>query len=134
MRIKTIQIKNFKCIAPNEVILDFSENIIVLIGENNVGKSAILSALNYFLSGIKTLPTEYFYNKQNDQDHAVVITITFCELSDSDKSHQAVSPYISTEDQEELWILKKVYYYSEDGKGKCDYTAIVNNEEKKNPA
>lgn len=133
MKIKNISIKNFKCLGPNEITLDFSENIIVLIGENNVGKSAVLSALNYFFSGIK-IPTEYFYNKQNDQDHAIVITITFCDLSVGDKTHQAVSSYITKEGEEELWILKKIYYYSEDGKAKCDYIAVVNGIDKKSPA
>lgn len=134
MRIKTFKIKNFKCLGPNEITIDFSENIVVLIGENNVGKSAVLGAINYFFSGIKTLPTEYFYNKQNDQEHAVIITVTFCDLSDGDKSHQAISSYTTTENSEELWILKKVYYYAEDGKAKCDYIAIVNGRDKRNPA
>ncbi len=134
MRIRTVVIKNYKCIGPDQITIDFSENIVVLIGENNVGKSAILGALDYFFSGIKTLPPEHFYNKQNDFEHAITITITFCDLTPGDKAHQAVSPYITTQGSEKLWILRKVYYYDADGKSNCDHIAIVNGEEKRNPA
>lgn len=134
MRIKDISIKNFKCLGPSPIQLDFSENILVLIGENNVGKSAVLKALSYYFSGTKTIPSNFFYNMKTDQENAIVITIKFDELSTKDKKHQAISTYISQEGEDKLWILKKVYYFDEDGKGKCDYIAIVNGEEKRNPA
>jgi len=134
MKIKKVSIKNFKCLGPVPVVLDFSDDIVVLVGENNVGKSSFLKALNIFFSGTKTMPTEYFRNKKNDQENAVVIEVTFNDLSDGDKAHQAVSPYISTENDENLWILRKTYYYSEDGKGKCDYEAFTNGVGKKNPS
>lgn len=133
MRIKTVKIKNFKCLGPDEITIDFSENIIVLIGENNVGKSAVLSALDYFFSGRKTLPPENFFNNQTDLAHAVIITVTFSNLSAGDKSHQAISSYITTENSEELWIFKKAYYYSKIGEAVCDPYVIVNGEEKINP-
>lgn len=134
MKIKNISIKNFKCLGPSPIDLDFSENILVLIGENNVGKSAVLRALSYYFSGTKTIPSSFFYNMKTDQENAIVITIKFDELSAKDKEHQAISAYISQEGANELWILKKVYYFDEDGKGKCDYIAIVNGVEKRSPA
>lgn len=134
MKIKKITIQNFKCLGPDPIVLDFSDDILVLIGENNVGKSSVLKALTIYFSGTKTMSVEYFFNKQTDQSHAVTIAIEFHNLSNGDKQHQAVSPYISTQDSQELWVLRKSYYYAEDGKGKCDYVAIVNGEEKKNPS
>jgi len=134
MKIKKITIQNFKCLGPDPIVLDFSDDILVLIGENNVGKSSVLKALTIYFSGTKTMSVEYFFNKHADQGHAITITVEFHNLSYGDRQHQAVSPYISTQNGEELWILRKSYYYSEDGKGKCDYVAIVNGEEKRNPS
>ena len=134
MKISKFSICNFKCLGPQPVEFDFSDDILVLIGENNTGKSSVLSALFYFFSGTKTIPVEYFHNKQSDQSHAIVITTVFSDLSSEDKAHQAVSSYISSSSGDDSWILQKRYYYTDDGKGKCDYIALVNNEEKPNPS
>ncbi len=134
MKIKKVTIQNFKCLGPDQIDLDFSDDILVLIGENNVGKSSVLKALMIYFSGTKTMPVEHFLNKQTSQDHAVMITVEFNSLSDRDREHQAISSHISLQNGEESWILRKSYYYSEDGKAKCDYVAIVNGKEKKNPS
>lgn len=102
MKIKSISIKNFKCLGPSPIELDFSENILVLIGENNVGKSAVLKALSYYFSGHKTIPSNFFYNMKTDQENAIIITIKFDELSEKDKEHQSISSYISREGEDEF--------------------------------
>lgn len=135
MRITEFSIKNFKSIGNDGLNVDFSENIIVLIGENNVGKSSILQALDYFFSGTKTIPSQYFHNLKTDQSNAITIDVKFGALSDSDKDHQAIKAYMSTYGEgNEYWLLRKVYYYTEDGKSKCDYIALVDGEEKNNPS
>ncbi|GGE00023.1 hypothetical protein GCM10010911_68740 [Paenibacillus nasutitermitis] len=40
----------------------FFSDATFLIGENNVGKSSILSALNYLLNDIKKIPVEEFFS------------------------------------------------------------------------
>lgn len=135
MRINSINIKNFKSIDNEGVKLDLCEDIIVLIGENNVGKSSIIQALDYYFSGTKTIPSRYFHNLKNDLPNAITIEVKFDKLSTSDKEHQAIKTYTSTDENgNEYWVLKKLYYYSEDGKAKCDYIAVVNGEDKENPS
>ncbi|MEN9921631.1 MAG: hypothetical protein RLZZ517_609 [Candidatus Parcubacteria bacterium] len=134
MKIKTIEIKNFKAFGSNKVTIDLSDNIVTLIGSNNCGKTSVLEALNYFFSGVKTIPQEFFHNNLFDQNNAIEISIVFNTLTTDDKAHQAVLPYISNEGQsEEEWVLKKQYYY-ESGKGKAIYTAIKDGSENINPS
>ncbi|MDP2685004.1 MAG: AAA family ATPase [bacterium] len=134
MKISRVKIKNFKCLGPEEIKFDFSDDIIILIGKNNTGKSSVLKALDYFFSGIKTIPDDYFYNQLTDFDHAIVIEVEFNNLSSQDKEHQAVSSYYYDNEDEETWTLRKVYYKDEDGKGVCDYICIKGGEELGNPA
>ncbi len=52
MKLKSFQIKNYKSIADTkEVVLSGDENIAVLAGQNESGKSSVLEALNAFESG-----------------------------------------------------------------------------------
>lgn len=136
MRVNKFSIRNFKSVGENELGFDFSENIIVLIGENNVGKSSILQALDYFFSGTKTIPPKYFHNLKTDSENAISIEVKFDNLSDNDKEHQAIQPYIYTDPttNEKTWTLKKVYYFGEDGKSVCEYFAVVGGGEKPNPS
>ncbi len=124
MKIKSIKIKNFKCLGPDAVSLDFTEDILVLIGENNVGKSSVLESLKVFLSGQKTISKELFFKGLCDKENAIEITLSFNQLSESDKQHQAVSPYVIDVDGEETWTLRKRYFYNDDGKSEHTYSAL----------
>ena len=53
MRLRRFEIHNFKCIE--YVSLEW-EDLLVLIGENNAGKSSVLSAIAIFLSGGDVAP------------------------------------------------------------------------------
>ena len=133
MRIKKFSVKNFKSIGETELSFDFSENIIMLIGENNVGKSSVIQALDYFFSGTKTIPTKYFHNRITNKDNSITVIVEFDGLSTKDKEHQAIKENISDSEGDESWILMKRYYYTDDGNASCDYITIVNGEEKNNP-
>lgn len=133
MRIKKIEIKNFKCLGPNPIELDFSEDILILIGENNTGKFSVLKALEIFFTNTKKLPKGCFLNHEIDIDKAVEITITFNELTSKDEEHQSISGYTFIEENQKVWKIKKKYYYKDDGDDVCQYFAIVNKEEKENP-
>lgn len=134
MRISQFTIKNFKAVGESPIVVDLSENIVTLVGANNSGKTSVVEALDYFFSGTKTIPKEYFHNYLTDEEHAIIITVEFTALSSEDKNHSAVRPYISNEDSsEENWILKKKYFHA-DGKGKAIYFAIKDGVETENPS
>ena len=78
MRIARIKIRNFRSIK--EIEISPIGDALILVGKNNVGKSAILSAIGVFF-GEKT-PTESDFHKR-DTSKQILIEITF-ELSDID--------------------------------------------------
>ena len=70
MYIKKLKAKHFKKYKNLEV--DFNENINLLIGENESGKSTILQAIDLLLSGsrnkVETIGLEYLLNKNAIKD------------------------------------------------------------------
>ena len=52
MRLKSFRIKNFKSITDTgECHLSAEDNLLVLAGQNEAGKSAVVEALNFFGNG-----------------------------------------------------------------------------------
>ncbi|MBO0409599.1 AAA family ATPase [Enterococcus hulanensis] len=83
MRLRELEIKNFGCIGSKGLRIVIDE-IIVLIGPNNVGKSTVLKAYQTFESGNKsTLREEDFY--EYDCSTPIEIIGTFCDISEEDK-------------------------------------------------
>jgi len=82
MKLRAVRIRNFGCIDAEgcEVEID---RIVVLIGQNNVGKSTILDAYEAFVSTGAAQPRSRFRN----EDTSVPITIegVFSDLSDEDR-------------------------------------------------
>ncbi len=83
MRLAGFHIENFKSIGPTGCLIRIDE-IVVLIGRNNVGKSTILDAYEALASSGAPLDPGHFHN----QDPAVPIVITgfFDEVSDEDEA------------------------------------------------
>ncbi len=65
--IKKLKIKNFGCIGSEQVELDI-DNIVVLVGPNNAGKSTILKAYEAVTDCLK-LEQDDFHNKQVSVDN-----------------------------------------------------------------
>ncbi len=65
--IKKLKIKNFGCIGSEEIELDI-DNIVVLVGPNNAGKSTILKAYEAVTDCLK-LEQDDFHNKQVSVDN-----------------------------------------------------------------
>ena len=103
MRICKFEIQNFKSIQ--NASFEW-EDIVVLIGENNAGKSTVLQALQCFLGGSQLKDPEFFCDKLTDLDHAVELTAHFCELSEIEQQAGAVRGRMSGD----TWVLKKKFW------------------------
>ncbi len=93
MRIKSVRIRNFRAFEDVQVNLDRHT---CLVGPNGAGKSSVLVALNVFFqeasnsTDVKHLSREDFHH--GNVDAPVEITVTFHELSDTEKA--ALNHYV----------------------------------------
>lgn len=102
MKLSALQIRNFGCIDKNGITVKI-DNIVVLIGPNNVGKTTVLKAYEVFRNASNPLSIEDFY--QNNESNPVEIAGIFGEINDNDK----------------LQIGEKWIYQDEDGNNVIKY-------------
>lgn len=83
MRIKTVGIRNFRCL--DEVDIDFDQ-ITTFIGPNGAGKSTVLRALDWFFNGDKSvvLTEEDVFSGANDE-RKIVVRVDFDRLTTADR-------------------------------------------------
>lgn len=92
MKLREINISNFKSIKDSGwVTLNTSENITVLAGQNESGKSAFLESIDYLFNG----PSEHFVRLQKRQDADITEVMGIVELSKDDK--ELIEPKIPAE-------------------------------------
>ncbi len=103
MRLCRFEIQNFKGIQNASIEW---EDIVVLIGENNAGKSTVLQALQLYLSGGAAKDTTLFFDNLADDAHAIELTGHFDQLTPDDLQAQAVRGRT----QDGKWILKKRFW------------------------
>ena len=82
MKLIELQIRNFGCIDEKGVTIKI-DNIVVLIGPNNVGKTTVLKAYELFRSSGAAQTIDDFY--QNNENHPIEIAGIFNEISEEDK-------------------------------------------------
>ena len=116
MKLRKIEIEKFRSIESTEIELD---DMMVLIGENNSGKSNILKALELFYEeSIRSINEEYFYFKK--QETPISIILTFNELTDSEKSQKYLKHYIY---DNSIKIKKEIFFDKENSKYKMIFFA-----------
>lgn len=111
MRMRRFELKNFKGLQ--SLAFDW-EDLIVLIGPNNAGKSSALSALTWFLSGSSIRDASFFRKHETDEAHAIELIGYFDKLTAEDLEQVAIKGRSHNGE----WILKKKYWYEahqEDG-------------------
>jgi putative ATP-dependent endonuclease of OLD family len=110
MRLRKFEVRNFK--ALQHVSVDF-EDLLVLIGENNCGKSCVLLALDWFLSGSSIKDSALFHKFQIGSDDAIELIGHFDMLSDKDKAEVAVRGRTNGDE----WVLKKKFWFEKANAG-----------------
>lgn len=103
MRLHRFAITNFKALKNLEFDWD---DLLVLIGENNCGKSCVLSALSLFLSGGAVRDPLLFHRHLTDEANAIELTGYFDQLAPEELNEIAVKG--RTHQGE--WILKKKFW------------------------
>ncbi len=101
MLIKEVRVKNFRSILDETFPC---ESLTALVGRNGSGKSAFLSALEFFYENSTKVNVEDFYSEDVSKD--IEIEITFSELSDLDRAQ--FSRYIN----DDCLTVVRVFTYS----------------------
>lgn len=117
MRLSRFSIRNFKSIS--EASFNW-EDFVVFIGENNSGKSTVLSAINTFLLGSSIRDQSLFRGHRSDAENAIELTGEFSDLTPSEMDEVAVRGRM----HDGKWILKKRYFSeesNEDGETKITW-------------
>lgn len=83
MKIKSVRIRNFRCLR--DVTLDF-DDVTTLIGPNGAGKSTVLRALDWFFNGAPgQLTPDDIYAGADESDREIQVEVTFSGLTDRDR-------------------------------------------------
>ena len=99
MKIESIKIKNFRSYKEETVIC--FDDLTVLVGRNDIGKSTILEALDIFFNDgggvIKIDKTDLNIQASKNGDNETVISVCFSELPESIIIDSAVQTTLSNE-------------------------------------
>ncbi len=103
MRLSRFELHNFKGIHNASFEWD---DIVILIGENNAGKSSVLEALQCFLGGSQIKDEDLFCDRRTDGESGMELVGYFDQLTDEERAAPAVRGRMSAD----KWILKKRFW------------------------
>ncbi|MCK4444734.1 MAG: ATP-dependent endonuclease, partial [Thermoplasmata archaeon] len=118
MKIKQVSIENYRSIKDVTVNL---QNLTGLIGENNVGKTNILTALDLFFRGTTRGISEndFFRGRAEGEENAIRISVEFHKLTDREK--KKFTKYLV----DEGLTVRKSFWVGDDGKVNTRFQAKV---------
>ena len=111
-RLERITIRNFRTIGATGVSVDLDE-IVVLVGPNNAGKSSILKAYNVIMSDEK-IELDDYPNKVIPDDITLTPQIELETVVDEDSKPS--EKWISIEESEQ--VVREKWIWDKPGKGK----------------
>jgi len=132
MKLQKLIIKNFRGLGGEKNVIDFSKsNIILLLGQNNVGKSSFLRAYEFFVNSRQTATLSDFFNyniavpieiegvflkEPNDEDDV--------ELTGKGKQSEPewVNKWVNADN---LVRIKKIWQHKDEGSEKYTYSPIT---------
>jgi putative ATP-dependent endonuclease of OLD family len=132
MKLQKLLIKNFRGLGGEKNTIDFSKsNIILLLGQNNVGKSSFLRAYEFFVNSKQVATSSDFFN----YNVAVPIEIEgffLKEPNDEDdieltgKGKQAEPEWVNKwVNADKLVRIKKIWQNQDEGSEKFTYSPIT---------
>lgn len=92
MYISKIELKNFKSFE-GEKEINFQKGVNYIVGDNNVGKTTILQAINFLISGGKK-ENLVFKGKMGDE---MSVSVVLSEVSDFEGSRKKYESYVDNE-------------------------------------
>lgn len=122
MRISSLEIRNFKSIR--QVKIENIENALILVGQNNTGKTTILNAICAALGCYKIKPQDF-----NEENANIEIGVSI-EFTDEDMEKMRQNGIVSQYRRKEAWqedFKKKLPSFTE---GILTYTLVANREGK----
>jgi len=121
MRLFRFSVTNFKAIKHLELDWD---DLLVLLGENNCGKSCVLSAISLFLSGSAVKDPLLFHRHLTDEPNAIELIGHFDQLTTDELEQTAIRGRTNNGH----WILKKKYWLTVenvDGEDKNSWKEVL---------
>jgi predicted ATPase len=117
MRISLVRIHNYRSIKDLELVCD---RILVLLGENNAGKSNILSAIEFALTGSAKPDPEDLFAFRDAEDDALWVEITFVDLTEQEQT--TFQKYVRADNS---ICIRKTAYWGSDGGPVITYNGFV---------
>lgn len=118
LKIKSIIIENFRSIR--KLQLNFKD-LVMIIGENNSGKTNVLKALNlFFSSSVRGMGIEDFCDKNPKKE--IKITVTFNRLTAKESSNIRIKKYLS---KDRLTVQKSFRYDQDTGKCQSKFAGLI---------
>lgn len=107
MKIKSIEIKNFRALS--DFSIDLEDDLSVIIGKNNTGKTSLLSIMDKFLGDSKTSFDFHDFNKKHVKDNFPLNDSKEIKTEDFNHFYLSMTLHIEYNDDDYIGNLSKFF-------------------------